>query len=128
MCEATTLAAASLAMTAVGTGVAVMGQMQAGSAQKAQMDYKAAVDRNNAVLASRAAADARQRGDIAATQSDIRGKQLIGRQRATLASNGGVVDQGSALDLTSDTAAQNKLDDLTIRNKAERQTLGFAAK
>lgn len=101
--------------------------MQAGEAAKAQANYNAAVDRNNAILANRAAADARQRGEVAAATAAQQGNQLIGRQKAILASNGVVVNEGSALDLTSNTAAQNKLDELTIRNNAEREALGFEA-
>src|SRR5437879_2840835 len=100
ICEPTTLAAASLAITAVGTGVSIMGQMQQGQAAASQANYKAAVDRNNAILASRAAADARAQGDAAAAKQAQAGAQLVGRQRAILASNGVVVDSGSAADLT----------------------------
>lgn len=105
-----------------------MGQMQAGRAAEAQAKYQAAVNRNNAILAQRAADDARRRGEIAAAEAVRRGRQLIGRQRAIFASNGVVVDEGSALDITSETAAQNTLDFLTIRNNAEREALGFEAR
>lgn len=125
--SATTLAVASIAATAVGTGVSIYGQMQAGQAAQAQANYKAAVDRNNAILASRAADDARAQGEVTAAKQAQAGAQLVGRQRATLASNGVVVDTGSAADLTTETAGRNKLDELTIRNNAERQALGFEA-
>lgn len=127
MCEATTLAAASLAIAAVGTGASIYGQVQAGQAASAQANYKAAVDRNNAILASRAAGDARAQGEVAAAKQAQAGAQLVGRQRAVLASNGVVVDTGSAADLTAETKGQNRLDELTIRNNAERQALGFEA-
>ena len=120
-----TIAAASLALSAIGTGASIYGQMQQGQAASAQANYKAAVDRNNAILASRAAADARAQGEVAAAKQAQQNAQLVGRQRATLAGNGVVVDTGSALDLTTETKGQGALDQLTIRNNAERQALGF---
>lgn len=130
MCEpfsATTLAVASLAMTAASTGVAMYGQHQAGKAAQSQANYQAAVGRNNAILAQRAADDSRRRGEVAAAESVRRNNQLAGRQRAVLASNGVLVDEGSALDLLGDTAEMGKLDELTIRNNAEREALGYEA-
>jgi len=117
----------SIAATVIGTGVSAMGQMQAGKAQAAQLNYQAAVGRNNAILAQRAADDARLRGEEAARREASKNKQLIGRQRAVLAANGQLVDQGSALDITDDTAQIGKLDELTIRSNAEREALGYEA-
>lgn len=127
MCEPATLSALSIAATVVGTGVSALGQMQAGKAQAAQLNYQAAVGRNNSILAQRAADDARLRGEEAARREASKTKQLAGRQRAVLAANGQLVDQGSALDITSDTAEIGKLDELTIRSNAEREALGYEA-
>ena len=109
------------------TAFSVVGQMQQGKAAAAQAEYQAAVGRNNEILARRAADDARLRGDEAARRKAVETKQLAGRQRAVLAANGVLVDQGSALDITSDTAEIGKLDELTIRSNAEREALGFEA-
>lgn len=117
----------SLASTLIGTVASAYGQMQQGKADAAQANYQAAVGRNNAILAQRAAEDARARGDEAARRQAVQTKQLAGRQRAVLAANGVLVDQGSALDLTSDTAEIGKLDELTIRSNAEREALGYEA-
>jgi hypothetical protein len=127
MCEPTTLAVAAIAATAASTYVSIQGQQQAGHAAKAQADYQAGVARNNAILAQRAATDARQRGDVAADQSAQRTQALIGKQRAILAQNGVDVNSGSALDITTDTAGAGKLDELTLRSNAERAALGYEA-
>src|SRR3990167_7412333 len=127
MAAASTIAIASLAATVISTGMSVMGQMQAGKAAKSQAAYQAGVMRNNEILAQRSAKDARARGDIAAAKHAADVKKLQGRQRAVLAGNGVVVDQDSALDIVSDTAAQGKHDELTIRSNAEREALGFEA-
>lgn len=117
----------SIVGTVLGTAFSAIGQMQQGKAAAAQAEYQAAVGRNNAILATRAANDARLRGDEAARRKAVENKQLAGRQRAVLAANGVLVDQGSALDITSDTAEIGKLDELTIRSNAEREALGYEA-
>lgn len=122
-----TTAAASIALAVIGTGVSVYGQMQAADAQKAQANYTAAIGRNNAILAGRAADDARAKGEADAASRAQQGAQLLGRQRAVFAGNGVLVDNGSALDIGADTAAQNKVDELTIRSNAQKQALGFEA-
>ncbi len=52
---------------------------------------------------------------------------MLGRQRAAFASNGVEVDNGSALDIGADTAGANTLNELTIRDNAQKQALGFEA-
>lgn len=97
----------------------------AADAQKQQMDYQAAVARNNSILADNAAADATARGQVAEQQQAAAGAQLIGKEKATLAQNGVDVNSGSALDITTDTAGENKLDQLTILSNAERESIGY---
>jgi hypothetical protein len=124
---ATAIAIAGVAVAAVGVGVTVMGQSAAADAQKQALDYQAAVSRNNAILAGRASDDALARGQVAEQNAAMAGKQLVGKERASLASNGVDVNSGSALDITTDTAGQNKLDQLTIVSNAQREALGFQA-
>lgn len=116
-----------IGMTVLSTAMSVYGQMQQGRAAKAQAGYQSAVARNNQILAERAAKDAEERGKIAAARRVVDTKQLQGRQLAALAGMGQLVNTGSALDVVSDTAALGKLDELTIRNNAEREALGFRA-
>ena len=120
-----TLTAISIAASVAGAGVSIIGQGQQAAAQRASLEYQAAVARNNQILAERQAADAEERGKVAERNQRIKSQQLIGRQRAVLASNGVLVDDGSALDITSDTAALGEQDALTIRSNAEREALGF---
>ena len=122
------LATASIALSVVGGAAQAAGMMQQGQQAKAQASYQAAVLRNNQILADRAAADALKRGEEAEAQHSLRVRATIGQQRAALASHGVLVDQGSALDITSDTAAQGAYDALVIRNNAAREALGYTAK
>lgn len=119
------LPAIAIGGAVLGTVVGAVGQIQEGQALKEQAAYQAAVARNNQILAERAAQDALDRGKIEEQRQRSATKQLQGRQRAVLAANGVVVDVGSALDITSDTAAIGELDALTIRSNAEREALGF---
>lgn len=131
---ATALTVASIAATVIGAGVSAYGQMQAGKAAQSAANYQAAVASNNKIIADRAAADALKRGETAESQHRQQVAALKGRQRAVMAGNGVVVDQGSALDITTDTAGQGEFEALTIRSNAEReaynhkvQGMGFQA-
>lgn len=115
------LAEASLASSVIGGVVTAYGQYQQGVASKNEANYRAAISRNNAIRANYMAEDALQRGKEAERKERLRGRMLLGEMRATLAANGQVVDSGSAGDLVVDQAAANKLDELTVRNNAERE-------
>lgn len=115
----------SIASTALGAGMTAVGQIQQGRAAAAQANYQSQVANNNRILAMRAADDALHRGKIAETQQRFKTRQLIGLQRASLASNGVLVDTGTALGLTVDTAGIGELDALTVRDNAAREADRF---
>jgi len=125
MCD---MATAGLIMSVVGTGASMLGQQQAASQKASEANYKAAVDRNNAIIANRNAEDARKRGELAANQQRQKSKALQGSQKAALAAAGVLVGADSALVLEADTAALGELDALTIRGNAEREALGLEAR
>jgi len=127
MCEPTTLAIAGLAATAISTGAGIVGNISAGNQAQQQAAYQAGVARNNQILAERAAQDALARGKIEEGQARDKTRQLIGLQRAALAGNGVLIDTGSALNITADTAGIGELDALTIRSNAEREASGYRA-
>jgi hypothetical protein len=115
----------SAVVAVIGLATSLTAAQQQAKAQKAQARYRAAVARNNATLAERAAADALARGKIAERRRAIQTRQATGRQRTLLAGAGQLVDEGSALDVTLDTAAIGAQDALTIRSNAQREALGF---
>jgi hypothetical protein len=112
---AETLAIASLASSVAGTAFSVMGQMQQADAARKSGEYQAAVARNNQIIAERRATQVEAEGKIAADKKRQDAARLAGRQRAVLAGNGVLVDYGSALDITSDTAAYGELDALNTK-------------
>jgi hypothetical protein len=117
----------SLGASLLSTAVGVYGQVQAGQAQAGQARYQAQVAQNNRIIAEQQARDAEMRGQMAEDARRYQTRALIGRQRTALAANGVMVDDGSALDITSDTAAQGEVDALTLRANAAREAYGYRA-
>lgn len=122
---AAAMPAVSIAGSIIGAGLSAVGSMQQGQANAQAAKYQAQVAKNNKILADRKAQDAIDRGKVAEQRQRERTRQLKGRQRAILAANGVVVDQDSALDITSETEAIGEMDALTIRQNAEREALGY---
>lgn len=81
----------------------------------------------NAQVSELMAADALKRGKEAESRhrADVRG--LIGSQRAGYAGQGIDANDGSALDVQADTAAQGELDALQIRHNAAMEAWGHRA-
>jgi hypothetical protein len=124
MCEPTTLAVASLAMTAASTGMSAMGQMNAQAAQGAQASYLAQVERQRQAVARMQADDARKRGEVAVDRQRTVTSQRIGTQTAALAAQGTDMT-GSEADILGDTAAAGELDASTLRANAAREAWGY---
>ena len=122
---AVVLAYIGAAAAVAGAGVAIYSAQEQASNQRAMNKYQAAVARNNEIISERAARDAEERGKIAERQKRVEANRLKGRQRAALAGAGQVVDIGSALSITADTAQFGEQDALTIRSLAEREAAGF---
>lgn len=112
---------AILIPAAIGGG---MGLLQ-GMGNKANADAQAKALRQNAAYLGNAAADARVRGMVDSDWARVGGQQAIGTQRAAMAANGGVVDQGSNALIQQDTAQLSELDALTISNNAAREAYGY---
>jgi hypothetical protein len=112
--------------------IGAAGAAQQSAASEEAFKYRAAIARRNKEIAGIAAAEARSRGEIQATDAIARGIQsesqqrsrvsrLIGEQRVALGASGVSVDAGTAGDIQADTAALGELDALTIRANTERE-------
>ena len=91
---------------------------QSGKAQKRIAQY-------NASVAEYQAKDAIDRGEVAVTRRRSQTTQVIGSQRAALASQGVDVNDGSAREVQADARYLGELDAMTIRNNARREAWGF---
>lgn len=118
------LAAAALAVTAVGVGVQAYGAYQETKAQNAAAEYNARILENNAQVARYQAADAKARGEVAEKQFRLRLSQEKGATRAAYGASGALVDSGSSLDVLEDMAEYGEFDALTIRHNAAMEAYG----
>jgi hypothetical protein len=132
--SATTLAVASLGLTAVGTGLSVVGMVSNQQAMGAQANYQRSVAlRNqniaeqNAKIAEQQKQDALDRGKIAEQQQRTKTAQTLGTQQAQLAGQGTDL-AGSPTDILADTSRAGEFDALTIRNNAVREAWGYDMK
>lgn len=125
MCDPTGVSYVAIASAVIGAATTAYAAHQQGEAAADAAAYNAAVARNNQMLADEAAADAIKRGEVEAELKRREIEQLKGRQRVALAASGQVVDTGSALDVTTDTEALGKFEELRIRNNAAREALGY---
>lgn len=122
--SAGTLSSVGLGLQVAGLATGVMGSYQQSKAQQSAYEYQAAVNRNNAQYAEWQAQDALQRGATAEQNQRLKTAQLKSAQRARLAANGVVIDEGSALNLLDDTDYMGERDALTIRDNAKREAWG----
>lgn len=99
-----------------GTAVTAVGQS---NAQKAMAQQ----DENNAIIAKRNANDARERGNVAEQDQQLRTRAAIGKQTNILSERMFDLGNSSALDLIGDTAMFGKMDALTIRGNFEREAI-----
>jgi len=108
------------ALTLAGGVAEYQSQMALGAYQKSIYD-------TNARFADLQASDALKRGERSAIDIKRQGRQLIGSQRTALAAQGIELDNGTALDIQSDTADLSTRDAMTARNNAWREAWGFKA-
>lgn len=115
--------------SAIAYGVAaVVGAYSAYSASeqsKAAANYQEDVNRNNAKMAEYAAVDAENRGARDIEESNKRARAMRGAQEARLASNGLMLDSGSALNILEDTDLLAEADARLIRDNARREAWGY---
>ncbi len=116
-----TMAALSIAGTVISGFMQMQAQKEQGKSAQAEAEYKAAIDRNNAIRAEYMAEDAIARGKQEESQERLRGRLLLGQMRTVLAGSGQEVGQGSAGDLVIDQAGTNELDAQIVRNNAARE-------
>jgi hypothetical protein len=120
------VSATATALTAIaGTAITQSAQASKAQADANQANYLSQVARNNQTIAQRNAALALQQGDVDAQKQQLKTAQLEGRQRATLASQGGDVDSGSDLDLLGDTARAGYTDAATARSNAALKAYNY---
>lgn len=105
--------------------ISVAGSMMQGQQKSAGDIGQASALTQNAAYLNRAANDARYRGVVDADTQRVQTQNMIGTQRAAMAGNGGVVDEGSNALLQQDVAQYGELDAMIISNNAAREAYGY---
>lgn len=125
--SAATTAGLSATASLAGLGMSAMSAMQQSQAAKSAASYNAAVQNNNAIAAEYQAQDSYRRGESAVEDHLRKVAALRGKQTATLAANGVSLDEGSALNILTDTELFGEMDANTIRYNAAREAWGYKA-
>lgn len=94
---------------------------QQAQAEQDQLNYQAAVERNNRIISDRKAQDLEEIKQRQMNQQKLRGEMLKGRQLVTMAGQGGDVTEGSNVDLLADAAELSKYEELIIGSNYDRQ-------
>ena len=114
----TALMVASLAATAISTGIGVYSSIKQGQAQQAQAEYQSKVAQRNADLAEQQASAQRMQGYEQMQAERLKTARLIGQQRAQAGASGVAVDSGSFEDVAEDTKAAGEFDAINAYNSA----------
>ena len=104
----------SIGTSIAGLGLSALGTMQQTDAANKQASYQAQVSANNAQTAENEAAYARETAERNAQAQKRKTLSVIGTQRAAEGASGAVVDSGSFMDVTLDTAERGTLDALAL--------------
>lgn len=117
-----------LALSAASTGLSAYGAFQQAGAQKAQMQYSAAVADNNAKIAGWQANDALRRGEEEAQRVRREASQIKGTQRARMAAAGLDLTVGTAQELQDQTDFFSEADAATARTNATNEAWAIRQK
>lgn len=113
----------------LGGGIAKgFGQMKGGQSSSAQMQYQAAVARNNAAALRMMADRTVQGGLVNADITSLRGAAKVGAVKAKQGASGINVNKGSAVDVRAGLAQSNKFDAETVLRNADLTAWGYRVK
>lgn len=94
-------------------------------ADRMQGDYRKQVADINSKFADISYKDAIDRGESAVRINQQRTRSMVGAQRSSFAAQGIDVNKGSAADVQESTAGMSALDNMTIRQNAMREAMGY---
>ena len=127
MCEAisaTTLAIASIATTAISTGVSMYAQMEAQKAQersaRAAAEFNAQMAGNEAAAQQQIAQNEVSKGIADRERQQRAAARTMGDMRAEMGASGFEMDSGSNLSLLAESAAEHQYDSAVIASNAQQ--------
>jgi hypothetical protein len=110
-----------LALQGLGTLTAAKGAKRQAQADKQALEHQATVDKYKAGMLDWRAGDAEARGAQDTFKSRLRQGDVSATQRATFASRGVALDEGSPLAILQDTKYMGDLDAATIHDNAANE-------
>lgn len=119
------MAAAALALTAVGAVASADASYQAGKDRRNMADYQAAVATVNSQIAERNAQYALEKGEAQAQTRQMQAGQMSSSARAALAASGVDLSGITPSNIQGDIAMMKDWDVATIRNNAMRDAYGY---
>jgi hypothetical protein len=122
MCDPAT---AALVIGVAGAATSAYGSYKEGQATKQANGFQAGIYQNNAVTAKQNASNERQSGIEDARRVRIQTIQKMSMQKAAMAANGLDINEGTAVDLTADTASMGELDALTTMHNSELKARNY---
>ncbi len=118
MCDPGTLILVAAAAQIAGTVTKTVGAVT-------QAKYESNLANYNRKLEGEKAADAIERGNVAARDAARRQSALVGAQRASLAANGVDLSYGTPGDLLSDSAMLGQDQQIAVRENTRREVMGY---
>lgn len=119
------MGAASPYVAGASIGFDLIGGYMKADAQKQEGAYQKRIADMNADLLEMQASDRLKRGAEEESQLKSQARQTKGAQRAALAAQGVVVDDGSAADVQLETDLMSAEDSMKLRNNAVRESMGL---
>lgn len=115
----------ALAATAAGAGIQAYGAISGGQAQKSAMYYRAAIAKNNQIIAEQNATSAIEAGQAKGQIQGLKGRAVGGAIRANQGRSGVDVNTGSNVDVQEAQREQSQLDTETVLHNADLQAYGY---
>lgn len=125
MCFTTGAAIASLAATAIGTGISAYGSYQQGQAASKAASYNAQIAENNRTIAEQNAEYATRAGIAKAEQESLAGRSALGKIKARQSASGVTVASSSSEDVVEGAREANVLDVANVVQNAQLQAYGY---
>lgn len=119
------MTALAIGSVIAGTAISAAGNLRQGRAAQEAAESEAKREEFNAGVAELQAQDAIARGRQEESTLRAGVRQLLGSQRAAVASSGIEVGRGSASDVAADTAFRAELDAQRLRQNAAREAWGY---
>lgn len=123
--ETATLGGTSLALQAGGLLTSTVGSYYSARSQASSLGHQANIAEINARIADLGAESALEQGKQQVAERTLRAGQERGAQRAALAANGVVLNEGSSAEIQASSALMKEIDANTLRANALRSAWGY---